>query len=150
MLSRYRLLVLSRYRLLVLSRYRLLVLSRYRLLVLSRLLSVGAGQAILTIRLFTGTYSNDSNIIVSGNNIFEAPYVRLYISSSIYYPFRLYYRTFGLYTFTLLLLSLRIYCYLHVPVILLRTHFLYTQLCVSLPQNTGLHYILNKKNDNVN
>ena len=76
--------------------------------------------------------------------------VRLYMSSSIYYPFRLYYRTFGLYTFTLTLLSLRIYCYLHVPVILLRTHFLYTQLCVSLPQNTGLHYILNKKNDNVN
>ena len=40
------------------------MLSRYRLVVLSRLLSAGAGQAILTIRLFTGTYSNDSNIIV--------------------------------------------------------------------------------------
>ena len=39
------------------------------------------------------------------------------------YIFPVLYITFGLYTFTLTLLSLRIYCYLHVPVIILRTHF---------------------------
>ena len=61
----------------------------------------------------------------------DSAYVRLYIFSSIYFTFSLYYRTF---TLTLTLLSLRIYCYLHVPVITLRsTHFHYTQLCIIAP-----------------